>query len=80
MRHLEAPIFQMPAQEVLKHKGAKIADMSIAVNRRPTDIERYPRRIGWLKDALFAAHGVVKLQGHIPVLFNFDLFASRHSS
>ena len=68
---------QYPEKQIKHDCRACIADMSIIIDRGPANIERNPLRIGWLEYALFAAHGVVDLQGHVGVLFDFTRFASR---
>ena len=59
---IQAP--QQTKQHVEHHHRPGVADVDIVVDRRPTDIEPYPRRIDRNEVALLAREGVVKAQAH----------------
>jgi hypothetical protein len=63
-RVLAIDVAQQAEQHVEHHHRPEIADVGVVVDRRPADIHRHPARIGGNEVALFARHGVVKLDGH----------------
>ena len=63
-RVLTVEVAQNPEQDVEHHHRPEVADVGVAVDRRPTDIHRHPLGIGGNEGPLFAGHGVVELQGH----------------
>jgi hypothetical protein len=63
-RVLAIDVAQQAEQHVEHHHRPEVADVGVVVDRRPADIHRHPARIGGNEVALFARHGVVKLDGH----------------
>ena len=64
--HMEAPVFEVPLEEILEDVGAEVPDVGVVVNRRPAgvDLDRFPTGIEGGKGLDGTGEGVVELQRH----------------